>query len=149
VTVTPMLRGGAQIELAPGVFAHEDAVQFSFSRSSGPGGQNVNKVNTKAELRVAVANLSGLDTGARQRLAGLAGQRLTKDGVLIITADTARSQESNRAAVLERLRELLIQAKHRPKPRRATRPTRGSKLRRLESKKHRARIKAGRRADED
>ncbi|MFI5380389.1 MAG: alternative ribosome rescue aminoacyl-tRNA hydrolase ArfB [Tepidisphaerales bacterium] len=144
-----MQRGGAQIELAPGVFAHEDAVQFSFSRSSGPGGQNVNKVNTKAELRVPVASISGLDTGARQRLAGFAGQRLTKDGVLIITADNARSQESNRAAVLERLRELLIQAKHRPKPRRATRPTRGSKLRRLKSKKHRADIKAGRRGAQD
>ena len=144
-----MQGSGAQIELAPGVFAEEDAVQFSFCRSSGPGGQNVNKVNTKAELRVAVADLRGLDIGARQRLAGFAGQKLTKDGVLIITADAARSQESNRAAVLERLRELLIQAKHRPKPRRATRPTRGSKLRRLDAKKHRSDIKAGRRGAAD
>ncbi|MGA2500205.1 MAG: alternative ribosome rescue aminoacyl-tRNA hydrolase ArfB [Tepidisphaeraceae bacterium] len=144
-----MRSGGAQVELAPGVFADEGAVRFSFCRSSGPGGQNVNKVNTKAELRVAVADLRGLDVGARQRLAGLAGQRLTRDGVLIITADTARSQESNRAAVLERLRELLVQARHRPKPRRATRPTRGSKLRRLDAKKHRSDIKAGRREAAD
>ncbi len=141
--------GRAQVELAPGVFADESAVVVSYCRSSGPGGQNVNKVNTKAELRVSLAAIRGLDECARRRLESIANQYLTKEGVLVITADTSRSQESNRDAVFLRLREILVQAQHRPKTRRATRPTRASKMRRLESKKRRSEIKAGRRHGQD
>ena len=133
------------LELAPGVTAPASAVRWQFARSSGPGGQNVNKVNTKAELWVPVEAIVGLSGRAVGRLRGLAGRRLTAADEIHISSDTERSQDSNRSAALQRLRELIIQAMHEPKPRRKTRPTKASRQRRLESKRRRSEIKAGRR----
>jgi ribosome-associated protein len=119
-------------------------MRFQFARSGGPGGQNVNKLNTKAELWVPLDAIVGLSGRALGRLRTLAGRRLTAAGEIHLTAETERSQESNRAAVLERLRQLLIEAMHEPKPRRRTKPTKGSKRRRLESKKIRSEVKSRR-----
>ena len=132
------------VELGPGIYAPESSLRFQYARSSGPGGQNVNKVNTKAELWVIVSAITGLTDRARHRLESMAGKRLTAAGEIHIAADTERTQESNREAVLARLRQLLIEAIHEPKPRRKTKPSKASKRRRIESKRHRGEIKAGR-----
>jgi ribosome-associated protein len=134
------------IEVAPGVRVAETAMRFQFARSGGPGGQNVNKLNTKAELWIPLNALHGLSHRALDRLRTLAGRRLTTSDELHLTAETERSQESNRAAVLDRLRELIVQAKHEPKPRKKTKPSYGAKQRRLASKKRRGELKAARRA---
>ncbi len=122
------------IEVAPGVRVVEEALEFSFSSSSGPGGQNVNKRATKATLRVRLADLP-IHPEARLRLAALGSFYVVGDSELLISCDENRSQERNKAGCLERLRELLIQAVKRPKVRRATRPSRGSKERRLQAKR--------------
>jgi ribosome-associated protein len=138
----------AGIEVGPGVFVPESAIRFGFARSGGPGGQNVNKLNTKVELWIALDALSALPPDAVQRLVALTGKRLTKEGEIHLTAETARTQERNREVVLEKLRQLLIAAMKRPKVRRKTKPTRASRQRRLESKRHRGEIKARRRGGE-
>jgi ribosome-associated protein len=135
---------GASIELAPGISVPEPAVRFSFARSGGPGGQNVNKVNTKAELWIALGAISGLSEHAMQRLRTLAGKRITRGNELHLSAQTERTQERNREAVLDRLRALIAEALTARKPRRATKPSRASKKRRLESKRRRGQIKAAR-----
>lgn len=132
--------GTGTIELAPGVAAPAAALSFSFISSGGPGGQNVNKRATKAELRIRLSDIP-IPADARERLAALAGRRLADTGDLVIAADEFRSQGRNRAACLERLRELILRAIVRPKRRRATRPSRGSVERRLESKRARSSIK--------
>ena len=132
-------------EVAPGVFAPPNALRFSYARSSGPGGQNVNKVNTKVEMWVLPERLIGLKARAVERLKTLAGSRLTSAGEIHISADTERGQEGNRAEALRRLRELIVRAKVEPKVRRKTKPTRASKTRRLEQKRRRSQVKAGRR----
>lgn len=135
----------AGIELAPGVRVDEGALSFSFVRSSGPGGQNVNKVNTKAELRVPVAAIRGLPPDAFERLVLLAGRRLTSANELVITAQATRSHEANREDALDRLRALVAQALRRPRPRRPTKPSRASKRRRVEAKRRRSQTKSLRR----
>jgi ribosome-associated protein len=122
------------LEIAPGVRIPAQALQFSFASSSGPGGQNVNKRATKAELRLPLAALP-IPDDARARLAALAGKRVTEAGELIISSDEQRSQAQNRAACLQRLRELIVRALVRPKRRRATKPSRGSVERRLQTKR--------------
>ncbi|HZZ43563.1 MAG TPA: alternative ribosome rescue aminoacyl-tRNA hydrolase ArfB, partial [Tepidisphaeraceae bacterium] len=117
---------------------------MQFARGSGPGGQNVNKVNTKAELWVEVGQIRGMTIGALARLRGLAGSRLTMEGEIHLSCDESRSQESNRAEVMRRLREMIVEARHEPKRRRKTKPTKASKRRRLEGKKRVSDIKAGR-----
>ena len=113
----------------------------SFVRSSGPGGQNVNKVSSAVQLRFDVRNSPSLPNDVAVRLMRLAGKRLTKDGVIVIVAQAQRDQTRNRADARERLFALIKQAAVRPKPRRATKVPKAQKRRRLESKKHRSGIK--------
>lgn len=121
----------------------EKDLDIAFVRASGPGGQNVNKLSTAAQLRFDVGRLT-LEPDVLTRLTTLAGQRMTKDGVIVIHAQRFRTQERNKADAIDRLLELLREAMVRPVPRRATRPTLGSKKRRLEGKKRRGDVKAGR-----
>ena len=123
------------VELAPSVWTDRTELRFGFSRSSGPGGQNVNKVNTKTELRVRLTSLHGLSDRALVRLRLSAGKRLTAEGDLLIVSETQRTQEGNRRACLDKLRILIVAAQHEPKIRRKTKPSKGAKVRRLDSKK--------------
>jgi len=138
------------IELAPGVVAPTAAVRIQFARSSGPGGQNVNKLNTKAELWVPIEAIIGLTNRAKERLRTLAGVgRMTADDQIHLRAESERSQEANRQEVFDRLRQLIIAARIEPKVRRKTKPSRAAKERRLQSKKRRGAIKAHRRSTSD
>lgn len=119
-------------------------VDFEYYRSSGPGGQNVNKVSTAVRLRFHVSQSCLLPPEVKTRLIRLAGSRVTDQGILLIEAQRFRTQELNRADALERLLHLIARAFVRPRRRIATRPTTGSEQRRLESKKHRSRVKLGR-----
>ncbi|MBN8964515.1 MAG: aminoacyl-tRNA hydrolase [Rhizobiales bacterium] len=121
-------------------------IDESFVRSSGPGGQNVNKLSTAVQLRFDVRRSLSLPNDVAIRLMRLAGQRMTKDGVLVLVAQNHRTQERNRAEALQRLLTLIRQAAVRPVPRRATKPTKASKERRIESKKRRSGIKGMRQA---
>ncbi|MBQ8101368.1 MULTISPECIES: alternative ribosome rescue aminoacyl-tRNA hydrolase ArfB [unclassified Afipia] len=121
----------------------EKDLDIAFVRASGPGGQNVNKLSTAAQLRFDVRRIT-LEPDVMTRLTTLAGQRMTRDGVIVIHAQRFRTQERNRADAIDRLLELLREAAVRPKPRRATKPTLGSKMRRLDGKKRRSDIKARR-----
>lgn len=125
------------IRLAPHVEVAEDALTFTQVAGGGPGGQHANKTASRVDLRVALAALP-LHPEAAARLAGLAGERLTADGELLLSCDETRSARQNRALVLDRLRELVLAALVRPKVRRRTRPSRGSVERRLEAKRQRS-----------
>jgi ribosome-associated protein len=122
----------------------DSELQERFVRASGPGGQHVNKTSTAVELRFDVRASPSLTEEVKGRLERLAGSRLTQDGVLVLFSQGSRSQELNRQEVRERLIALIRQAAVRPKPRRATRPTFASKLRRLDAKSRRAGVKAAR-----
>jgi len=116
----------------------------SFTRASGPGGQHVNTTDSAVLLRFDVVASPGLPEAVKHRLAVLAGSRLTKEGVLTLRADASRSQEMNRREVRERLFELIREATIVPKKRRATKPTKASQVRRVDAKKGRSQVKAGR-----
>jgi ribosome-associated protein len=124
----------------------EREIEESFVRSSGPGGQNVNKLSTAVQLRFDVRHSPSLPNDVSARLQRLAGSRLTRDGVLVIIAQSHRTQGRNRQDALERLIQLIRQAAVAPIKRRPTRPTKASRERRIEGKKHRGGIKNLRRA---
>ena len=130
----------AGVVLGPGVAVPHDRLEFTFVSSSGPGGQNVNKRATKCQLRVRVADL-GLCPEQTERLASLAGSLITTESELILTCDAFRSQERNKSEVIEKLREIVLRALVRPKRRVATKPSRGSRERRLNDKKATGQIK--------
>ena len=134
-----MIRVNAQIEI------DEREIDESFVRASGPGGQNVNKLSTAVQLRFDVRRSPSLPGDVRTRLERLAGSRLTRDGVLVIIAQRHRTQARNRDDALERLVDLIRRAAIAPRPRRPTRPTAGSRERRIETKKRRGSVKGLRR----
>jgi ribosome-associated protein len=136
------------IRLNRGIVIDERELEFDFIRSSGPGGQNVNKVSTAVRLRFDARGSSSLPEDMRARLIRLAGRRFGDDGFLTIHARTGRTQESNRRDALERLVELLERAAVRPTPRRATKPTLASRKRRLDTKRRRGETKQARRPRE-
>ena len=138
-----MIRINAEIAI------EEREIEESFLRSPGPGGQNVNKLETAVQLRFDVRRSPSLPEPVRRRLERLAGRRLTGEGVLVLTAHRHRTRERNRADALERLIGLIRDAAVPPLPRRPTRPTRASKRRRLEAKKHHGRNKQLRRQIEE
>ena len=132
------------IQVTPSIAIDESEIEESFVRSSGPGGQNVNKVSSAVQLRFDIRRSPSLPNDVAVRLMKLAGSRLTLDGVIVIVAQAQRSQKRNREEALERLLELIREAAVKPVVRRATKPTKASKERRLVSKDKRASVKAGR-----
>jgi ribosome-associated protein len=132
------------IEITPTLSIGEDEVEETFVRASGPGGQHVNKTSSAVQLRFDARRSPSLPNDVAIRLMKLAGRRLTADGVIVITAESHRSQLRNREEALARLVALIRQASVAPRPRRPTRPTRASQERRLASKGKRSTVKAER-----
>jgi ribosome-associated protein len=129
------------MQITPTLTIPDNEPTFSFIRSSGPGGQNVNKVATAAQLRFDVRNSPSLTAEMKERLVKLAGARMTQDGVLVIEAKRYRTQEQNRADALLHLTVLLERATHRPRVRHATRPSLAARAKRVETKKKRGAVK--------
>ncbi len=134
----------ATIAITPLIAIEERELDETFVRASGPGGQNVNKLSTAVQLRFDLRASPNIPPGMKARAEKLAGQRLTREGVIVISADRFRTQEQNRDDARARLVELLQRAAVVPKVRRKTRPTLASKKRRIEGKKHRSEIKSRR-----
>lgn len=132
------------IEITSSISIDGNEIQLDFIRSSGPGGQNVNKVASGVQLRFNVAASNNLPDEVKQRLFSIARNRITEEGVLIIEAKRYRTQEQNREDAVARLVALIFQATQKPKPRKKTRPTAASQAERIEEKKRRGAIKRGR-----
>ena len=133
------------IRVTPTIVIEEREIEESFIRASGPGGQNVNKVSSAVQLRFDVRHSPSLPPDVRHRLERLAGRRLTLDGVLVLVAQSQRSQNNNRKDALTRLIDLIRRASIRPTLRKPTRPTRAARHKRIAVKKHRGGIKRLRR----
>jgi len=133
------------IRITSGIAIDEHEIEESFVRASGPGGQNVNKLATAVQLRFNVRGSPSLPDDVRERLEHLAGSRLTRDGYLVIIAQRHRMQGRNREDALDRLIDLIRRAAVAPRVRWPTRPTKASRQRRVEAKKHRAGLKQMRR----
>lgn len=133
------------LEVTARITLSEEELRFSFARSSGPGGQNVNKVNSKATLRWNPSASPALPEDVRARFLARYASRLTNEGELLITSQESRDQPKNIAICLEKLRIMIAGVLTAPKKRRPTKPTKGSKQRRLTAKKQRSEVKAGRR----
>jgi len=129
------------IRITRSIAIDPDEIVEHFVRASGPGGQNVNKVSSAVQLRFDIRHSPSLPSAVAARAEKLAGKRLTRDGVIVISADRFRTQERNRQDALERLCALLKKAAQPPTPRKATKPTKGSKRRRLDTKKQRGQTK--------
>ncbi|MFI4882553.1 MAG: alternative ribosome rescue aminoacyl-tRNA hydrolase ArfB [Phycisphaerales bacterium JB064] len=127
-------QAGDEVALAPGASVSASALRFRQSPASGPGGQNVNRRHTRAELRVGLLDIR-MPVRARKRLRDLAGERMTADGVLILVCERTRSARRNQEEAMERLKELVRQAMVEPKRRIPTKPSRGSNERRLKAKR--------------
>jgi ribosome-associated protein len=133
------------LEITPSLVIPDTDLSFAFIRASGPGGQNVNKVSSAVQLRFDMAGTTVLSDAVKSRLRALAGRRLTDDGAILITARNQRSQDHNRREALERLADMIRKALIAPKARKATKPTRASRERRLDSKTRQQQTKARRR----
>ncbi len=134
------------LRVTPDIAIGEHEIRYDFVRSSGPGGQNVNKVSSAVQLRFNVNDSASLPREVKTRLCKLAGKKISTDGILIIQASRFKSQEKNRQDAIERLIHLIWRATVKPKKRVKTKPSRRAKLRRLESKRHRSRLKDSRRS---
>ena len=139
----------APIVVTPRVVIPESALSMAAVRASGPGGQNVNKVSSKVELRVDLAAIPGLDDAARARLAALVATRLDADGHLLVTSQKTRDQAKNLADACDKVRALVAKALVAPTPRRPTKPSRGAVRRRLDDKRRTSERKEGRRKGGD
>jgi ribosome-associated protein len=147
VVMAALAHSGADgVELAPGVYAAAHALRMQFSRSGGPGGQNVNKVATKAELWLPLAAIMGLAPVAIERLRHLAGRRITAAGDIHLISESERGQQGNKAAIMQRLRELIVAAKVEPKLRKKRKVSRAARAKRVDVKKRRGEVKRLRRS---
>jgi ribosome-associated protein len=136
--------GGVMLEVNERIQIPEEEFVWSFVRSGGPGGQNVNKVASKAVLHWDLANSPSVPEEVKARLRTLQRRRVTTEGVLVMNSQRFRDQEKNRQDCLDKLRELLLEASFVPKPRKRSKPSRGARERRLQEKRHRAATKKGR-----
>jgi ribosome-associated protein len=137
------------LQVAPGVFVPRSALRFGYCRSSGPGGQSVNKLSTKVRLHIHLRALTVLSFAAKARLRKAAGSGITEDDTLVIASDGSRSQRVNKQACLDKLWALIERSMKVPKRRRATKPSAGSRRRRLEGKKRRSQTKQSRKSPRD
>jgi len=133
------------LTIAPHITIPDAELHFSFARSSGPGGQNVNKVSSKAILHFDVLNSPSIPPAVRERFKTAYSSRITTTGEIVIHSEEYRDQPKNIQSSLDKLKAMILAVLHPPKKRRATKPTRGSKIRRLNEKKSRSQVKEGRR----